>query len=146
MRIYWIVSSTFHRFLPCILVHLTHGYRLRKSGGAYLPHLLVIKDVNTGHTAVIIPIHDHFRLITTQSFLLITMRVFLCLVLLGIIGELVYKTMWKANRRVENNQGQGEQGVYFIPFYRLEFHVCQVELYPHNNSILNSGKTTTRNR
>ena len=70
-----------------------------------MPHLLVIKDVNTGHTAVIISIHDHFRLITTQSFLLITMRVFLCLVLLGIIGELVYKTMWKANRRVENNQG-----------------------------------------
>ena len=70
-----------------------------------MPHSLVIKDVNTGHTAVIIPIQDHFWLITTQRFLLITMRVFLCLVLLGIIGELVYKTMWKANRRVENNQG-----------------------------------------
>ena len=121
MRIYWIVSSTFHRFLPCILVHLTHGYRLRKSGGAYLPHLLVIKDVNTGHTAVIIPIHDHFRLITTQSFLLITMRVFLCLVLLGIIGELVYKTMWKANRRVENNQGQGNRAYILFLFIDWNF-------------------------
>ena len=67
MRIYWIVSSTFYRFLPCILVHLTHGYRLRKSGGAYLPHSLVIKDVNTGYTALIIPIHDHFRLIDNQD-------------------------------------------------------------------------------
>ena len=64
MRSYWIVSSTFHRFLPCILVHLTHGYRLRKSRGAYLPHSLIIKDVNTGHTTLIIPIQDHFRLVT----------------------------------------------------------------------------------
>ena len=63
MRIYWIVSSTFYRFLPCILVHLRHRYRLRKSGGAYLPHSLITKDVNTGYTALIIPIHDHFRLI-----------------------------------------------------------------------------------
>ena len=85
-----------------------------------MPHSLVIKDVNTGYTAII-PIHDHFRLIdnqdsdstsifsgaskSTQRFLLITMGVFLGLVLLGIIGELVYKTMWKANKRVENSEG-----------------------------------------
>ena len=119
MRSYWIVSSTFHRFLPCILVHLTHGYRLQKSGGAYLPHLLVMGGCEyRSHCRN----HSYSRPFqacnqdsdstsisgaskSTQRFLLITMRVFLCLVLLGIIGELVYKTMWKANRRVENNQG-----------------------------------------
>ena len=85
-----------------------------------MPHSLIIKDVNTGYTALIIPIHGHFRLITrtvtrrvsslvhlksTQRFLFITMGVFLGLVLLEIIGELVYKTMWKANKRVENSEG-----------------------------------------
>ena len=28
-----------------------------------MPHSLITKDVNTGYTALIIPIHDHFRLI-----------------------------------------------------------------------------------
>ena len=161
MRIYWIVSSTFHRFLPCILVHLTHGYRLRKSRGAYLPHSLITKDVNTGYTALIIPIQDHFRLINRT----VTRRVSSLVhqnhptfpidhnggfLVPRIVGDYWWTCL---QNNVESKQKGWEQwrlvvkGVCtcFTPFYRLEFHGCQVELYPPKNSILNRGKTTARN-